>query len=234
MRLGQMARKLSITPSEIIRLLASHNIILDDNANTRLETTQIDIILKEFAPEMIQQPTVESPQAPTELPESSFQDNVVAAEVVPEAQSPSTEEQAEVIKAPRIPLSGLKVLGKIDLPEPKKKEGDPLAAEEDMAPSRERKNNLTGKRQGRDQRNYKNPVTLQREEEMKEESERRKEKAAQDKERKTQNYLSKVKTSPSTKAVRLFFDEPVIEVEKEVVREEPKSLWARLVGWLRT
>ena len=232
MRLGQMSRKLAISPSEIIAYLATHNISVDDNTNTRLDDTHVDLVLKRFAPHLTTQeiePLTLTADNEGVTPPDSQADYLEQG--LPATEPQSAPEENDVIKAPKIELSGLRVLGKIELPETKKKEV-PLTEKEQSDAKPEQRGSYQERRQTRDRRSYKNPISAQREKEMQEELEKRKEKAAIEKEKKTQNYLKKVKLSPPTKAARLNQDEQVVEMTQEELMEKPRSWFGKLIDWL--
>jgi hypothetical protein len=260
MRLGQLARKLSISPSEILGYLAIRNINIEENANSRLETEHVRLILQKFAPDQLgildvqpplQASSIDALAEPSIHPSRITHNEEVQEEVLVNKMEPAIEndvesyseqeppaiqliEEGEVIKAPKIALSGLKVLGKIELPEPKKKEQETSVGEDEGSVKEEQPRRILQQRkQTRDQRPYKNPVALQREREMKEELQKREQKAEQEKERKTQNYLKKVKMSPPTKAVRMV-DEPLEQMTNEHLKEESKSWFGKLIKWLST
>jgi len=235
MRLGQMARKLAVSPSEIIQFLATQHISVDENANTRLEDIHVEMLQRKFAPLVVFSQAV-PPLAVEIVPEASVPESET---VTPIHIHPIESDKApDVIKAPKIALSGLKVLGKIELPDAKKKDDDlkELPDNQELTnttPRVERKAGNLPKKAVHYHKQYKNPVALQREKETQEELDRRKEMAAREKERKTKNYLKKVKLSPPTKAVRLV-EEPVMQMTDAELKEEPKSWWGKLVKWVST
>jgi len=176
---------------------------------------------------------------------------------------PLVSEQRDTIRAPKVELAGLKVLGKIDLPETKKKETvtdeaakpEGSASEENQSPSEESKPRTDRREEGssrsrgdrrnpddrrrsrsnqtREQRSYQNPIAAQREREIEAERERLKKKAAEDKERRTQNYEKRVKHSPPTKAARII-EEPVEELDTEALNARPTSWFGKFVQWLKS
>ncbi|HET9055191.1 MAG TPA: hypothetical protein VFM90_13515, partial [Cyclobacteriaceae bacterium] len=185
MRLGQLARKLSLRPSQLVDLLTLNNIPTEEGSNTRLADEHTLLIVQHFAPgslEEIMQP-VEDVAEPESLPVAEAvistepdQSPEPVEEPVTHSEEPpvpSGEEQpeSEVIRVQKIALSGLKVLGKIDLPEPKKKEPrmeDETPGEE---PSKTRRNPPKSKHPKREQRNprtWRNPVEAQRNRETRE------------------------------------------------------------------
>ena len=143
MRLAQLARKLAIRPTEIVEFLTVRNITIDNDSNTRLEDDHVALIMQKFAParaaEVAAELVIEKEKEHEVVPEKETIAEPVAPAAIEttELVSPASEElleKAEVIKAPKVELSGLKVLGKIELPAPKKKEPE-LPAEEAADPS---------------------------------------------------------------------------------------------------
>jgi hypothetical protein len=264
MRLGQLSRKISIRTNEIVALLAQRGVVVEDSFNARVEDEHVQYVISHFAPHLnipsepqtgqgqvaepvesttpsdVMQPVEPSPEPQEAVAEDEH--NSSAKEV----QQPSEEgvskpvesglvnEVNGVIKAPKVELQGLKVLGKIELPEPKKKETgtEPDEAQPLEQPSRQtdpakRKN--AQKPRGAYDRPKKNPVVLERERRAREEEEQRKRKAELEKNRKTQHYHKRVKPKGPTKAVRIH-NEEVAPVED--LRVEPTTLWGRFVKWL--
>jgi hypothetical protein len=253
MRLGQLARKLAIIPAEIVDFLAMNNIRIDESTNTRLEHEQLMLVINHFAParaeefntpatdetqdipEEINSPRVEAVVPGTIVPEPVIsvpdiqQEMAVIEErnIIPDAEQ---EQKIEVIKAPKVELAGLKVLGKIELPEPKKKEQKPATESvESTATSStpdstgspagdQRSDSKEGRRKSHhksdrtsDQRNKrprKNPIALQREREAHQAQLKREAEAKNEKERRTLYYQNRVKASVPTKPARLIAELP--------------------------
>src|SRR5688572_17940049 len=115
MRLGQLARKLEVKPSDIVSYLATKNIRIEENTNTKLDTEVVTQVLSHFAPHLnvAQVPTKEV--SITDAPDVIQDATVSVPEEVAPLSSPlasvleDTPEETEVIKAPKIELSGLKV-----------------------------------------------------------------------------------------------------------------------------
>ncbi len=251
MRLGQLARKLAIRPSEIAEFLASKHIQIEEGSNTRLEDDHVAMIMKEFALSANAELAAEldfnedpddgdSRLLETKTDEKErYSDEKLIAEISSPAGSVQ-EEKPAVIKAAKVELPGLKVVGKIDFPEPKKKEPSADAAPpEEQPPAREeekkrrwedRKTSLSRKERSVP-RETKNPIALQREREAMEAEKKRGADAELEKEKRTQHYLRKVKVSSPTKKVRMV-DEPIMEMS--AIPDEPKSLLGRFVKWLTT
>jgi hypothetical protein len=240
MRLGQLSRKLGISTTEIINFLASKNIAIGEDSNSKIEEEPTAWVIKKYAPELLEIPTTpeEKPQ-PIELVEmpvtTEVAESVVVLSAMNEQPTSELESLPEVIKAPKIELSGLKVLGKIEIPEKKKKETsvEDILLEKPIVEVE--KKVRTDRRPS--QRDYeevprKNPVTLQREREEREAEKRRKEQLLRAKEKKSQHYQNKVKVQVATKRIKMI-EEPLekIDAPAEVT---PTTWWGKFKKWLRT
>lgn len=279
MRLGQLARKLAVRPAEIVEFLATSNIRIDDGTNARLDDEYVVRIIQHFAParlEEIMQPAVEEVQEVVSdnniieinnlEPEAAIETVVVEPEpvIIPslqeEIQSVPTEtktivadiqeeDNTEVIKAPKVELAGLKVLGKIELPEPKKKETAKLPEEEtsttpedkdkiqEPAPVRPTRNRSEGRKnytsERRSQQSRRNPIALQREHEAREAELKREEEAKREKERRTLYYQQRVKASVPTKPARLI-DEPLMQMTSDHLDKTPTTWLGKFWKWFRS
>ncbi len=238
MRLGQLARKLAIRPSEIVVFLSSKGIGIEENSNTRLDDNLVGLVIQHFDPQgktVIIEAEPVAPQPSSELPEEIKEEKIelpFAEEPVVtsfEENEPTPAEKTEVIKAQRVELSGLKVVGKIDLPEPKKKVAEPKVENSD---NDEVQRPRVRKERREQKQGWKNPIAAEREREAREAEQKRQARAAEDKERRTRNYQNRVKASVPTKRVKLV-DEPVTEL---VTVEAPpaKTLVGRFLRWLKS
>lgn len=244
MRLGQLARKLGIRPAEIVEFLGASQIQIDEGSNTRLAVEHVVLITRQFAPAAeeegveVQSDKVES--APEEVPPMTISTENKTDDFLEETVDEKAftgPEQVEVIKAPKIELAGLKVLGKVDLPEPKKTENPPAPlelphpGETERKLQREEKKVYDNRKQRQDQRPRKNPIALEREREAAAQRRKREEQDAREKERRRLNYLKKVRMSPPTKAMRIV-NEPVMEMSAEELAEDPKTWLGKFIKWL--
>lgn len=271
MRLAQLARKISVTPAEIVRFLQINGESTAD-VNSRLTEQQLRAILSHLAPgrvdEILEQ---DKTNAESEQPEIvQIQQEVInkledALSIQPELLIEKTQEPpllienseeivlegeetknpfegVDLIKAPKVTLTGLKVVGKIDLPEPKKKEPEIKPIEEIESEIKEtatpqiskkigKGSNKFSERRERSERPRRNPVALQREREAREAEERKKEEIRREKERRTQYYNSRVKQGAPKRAARLI-DEPLEALHE--IKEEPKTIWGKIWRWLTT
>ena len=235
MRLGPLARKLERTPTEIIEFLSSKSIVIDEGVNSKLEQAHIALILQQYAPELRadffqnEDETTAGLPATTPVEEPGTGGNA-SPEPAPDVEEPSQPEAGEVIRAPKVELAGLKVLGKIDLPEPKKKTETPQENETSAEPPKEFKRERRNQNFKKSGRPAKNPVAMQREQEALEAQRKREEELKLQKERRTQNYLKKVKPHQPTKAAKLIREEAV-QLSSAELKERPKTWWGKLVHW---
>gem|GEM_PF-474630 len=254
MRLGQLARKLAVRPIEIVNFLAFKDILVEDGSNTRIEDDHVAMIVRKFAPERAEALLAHPNTAESADDEAHVHVERIApihdeptgelanaeAEKSPDGVKP--EEKLELIKASKIELSGLKVLGKIDLPETKKKESPPADLESpgESTPAEPGRNPWPPERktypQRRDRQNSpprKNPIALQREREETEAEERKRAQIERDKEKRALHYRKKVKEAPPTKRVKMV-EEPVEELPASELIEPPKTWWGKFLRWLNT
>lgn len=240
MRLSQLARKLALRPSEVVTFLSAYQITLEEGLHARLTEEQVEKVVRHFAPDRLhelkgepqEEPQPEVKEEPVAVKEE--EPEIIAPVVAAIVASEVPEEKAEVIKAPKVELAGLKVLGKIELPEARKKTGEQPSETTDTPQQSERpRREERRKRPDRDRqqhapRTHKNPVTLQREQEQQEAEEKRKEKARREKEKKAEYYYSRVRSGAPTKAMR-YMEEPLEEIKEQ--KPAPKGFWGRFVSW---
>jgi len=222
MRLGQLARQLSISPDKIVSFLGSRDIAVDSHNNARIDDIYVDLVLREFAPgnetlrqQVIQIPDSESVEASTENGSASVDLSV---------------ESPELIKAPKVELPGLRVLGKIELPEKKKPEPPKENQDETNNESPRPVHVSRNPRRNQPPRDRKNPVTLAREREEREKQHKLEEERAREKERKAAYYQKRLRPQPPTKAARMIQEE--VEEMPALPAERPKTIWGRFMRWL--
>jgi hypothetical protein len=137
MRLSQIGRKLNTTQSDIIKTLESLGEIAPTSGNSKLTDNQIALLYKayKYNPEEEKEEVVEEAEIKEEIVEpvtkeepiieveEIIEETPIVEEVVTpkEDETPKTE-PIEVIRAKKIKLEGIKVLGKIELPEKPVKE----------------------------------------------------------------------------------------------------------------
>lgn len=235
MRLGQLSRKIGISTSEIIKFLTANNITINDDSNTKIEDEYANFVTKKYAPHLLQSMvTTIADEKAEEVKIETLVEEVETDE--PKEQVEESVEQLlpEVIKAPKIELSGLKVLGKIDLPEKRKMEEE-VATDKEVFATGE---SIKPERKPQPRREFvdrpvRNPIAVQREREEREAIKKRKEQTQKEKEKKTYNYLSKVQVKAPIKKAR-HTKEEFEEVRVVVAKKEPTTLWGRFMKWLNT
>jgi hypothetical protein len=215
MRLGQLSRKLSVSIDELVQFLAAQGVPIENHSNTRLEHYHEEALRKRY-------PLDATPGADSVEPPGTPPAEIAVAPDVEEEKAPPAE-MPELIKAPKVELSGLKVLGKIELPESKKKE--PKA--DDM-----RRNDQRLQSAPQRQRPRTNPIAKQRELAAREEQKQREERLRLEKERKTQFYLKRLKAQAPPKPVRMY--EETTEMSAAENEPAPSSLWGKFMRWLNS
>ncbi len=258
MRLGQLARKLEIRSSEIVEFLSRNNIQIEDGSNTRVEDDHTKLVIGHFNPALlIEQEITETVEAQIEVVElaepekeatiSITEENInpqPVLETLPEViEQSSSENVIEIIKAPKTELPGLKVLGKIELPEPKKKEVI-KPAEEGVSENQieSLRSNRTPRQERRPARNntkrdeqWKNPIALQREREAREAQEKRKAQLELEKEKRMVHYLKKVKKAEQpVRTARLENEEKLNQSGPKQIEKAPRTWIGKIIRWFST
>lgn len=263
MRLGQLSRKIAVRSNDIVDFLAKQGVNLEDSFNARVDDEHVQVVISHFAPHLLSESLPTDPGVfvndsiqelnPPEQPQSNEPDSQPEGSISDSASENETEnfnKEAEqeagtvaldvinevngVIKPPKVELQGLKVLGKIELPEPKKKEPESSSDQEGIAPApaeraeSRRQKNASRPRRAHD-RPRKNPVAMERERRAREQEEERKQQDELEKQRKAQYYQKRVKPKGPTKAIRIHNEEVA---PAEDIQPQPKSLWGRFVKWL--
>lgn len=243
MRLGQLARKLAIRPSQLVDYLSARQVYFEEGSNAKLNDEYVRDIVTHFAPDRLMEllaiqkeeaeaePMIEQKMLPElTTPEPAKIDD--AGELVQD-ESP---EKPEVIRAPKVELSGLKVVGKIDLPQPKKKETTSEPSTE-LSPEVKREDRPRQKHKKVERRergeSWQNPIALQREREAREKEAQRRAAIERAKEKKKEHYLKRVKGGQPTKPVRIS-DEPTEYYESTQQQAKPRTWWGRFMRWLNS
>ncbi|SKC82352.1 hypothetical protein [Ohtaekwangia koreensis] len=222
---------------EVQEVVSDKNIIEINNLEPE---AAIETVVVEPEPVIIPSLQEEIQSAPAET-------KIIVADVQEDDKTEVIEDKTEVIKAPKVELAGLKVLGKIELPEPKKKEIAKLPEEEtsatpedkvqEPAPVRPTRNRSEGRKnytsERRSQQPRRNPIALQREHEAREAELKREEEAKREKERRTLYYQQRVKASVPTKPARLI-DEPVMQMTSDHLDKTPTTWLGKFWKWFRS
>ncbi len=238
MRLAQLARKLSVRPSEIVDLLAKENLFFDDGSNAKLNDDVVKKVVLSLAPNQLSEIMKEQVAEAEPETESILENKILEQEQSNKPESahvaPAIEVNIpeEIIRAPKVELAGLKVLGKIDLP-PSRKQEEIKTISEGTEPIAKREQRERSARQPRADKPWRNPLALQREREARENEEKKQAAIKQEKERKRQHYLERVKPGKVVKAIRAY-DEPEQEQIQITPESKPKTWWGKFFKWLNT
>lgn len=239
-----------IRPAEITALLEMNGFRIENGSNTRLADEHVALVKAHFGgsrseagSEILkvghhEQGEIDSFSAEQgDLPESEMPDERQnASGPVDDPAAETTQEEAPgLIKAPKVKLPGLKVVGKVSLPE--KKPGSKTPGEVDHEPSASKlEKGAATKQEGeaygsKFQRPNSNPLARRREREAREAEKKERVRSERMKERRTEMYLRKVRISVPSKPARLH-QEDVVELWEET--EDPRpGLWGKFVRWLR-
>jgi hypothetical protein len=252
MRLGQLARKLSLSQTDVLEFLSRKNIHIEGDSNARISDEHTTLVIQHFNPALllaepekeIVVPEIVPPVAESKKSEEIKQEEIreIPSDLTP-SQIETVDEKVELIKASKAELPGLKVLGKIELPETKKKE-EPKISEGESAeaqptteapPPPRRISRPEPRKNFRDNREqqWKNPIEAKREREAREAEEKRREQIEIDKELRTKHYQQKVKkSSQPTRSVKKV-DEPLEEMVNDD-RPIPRTWLGKFMRWLST
>jgi hypothetical protein len=251
MRLGQLARRLSLRPNQLVDFLAKNGIQIDPSSNTRLEDSHVEIIVQHYAPGSLDKIENEPDEIEEVLPVMEAEKPALEPIVFtqPLADESKTAEEIEVIRVQKIELSGLKVLGKIELPEPKKKElTDEQKTEEVSEVSvietplvekivKPRTPNRKPAHQNNErpqQRPWKNPLESQREREARKAEEKKRVEIESVRERRKKHYEEKVKAVAQPKRAKPVKDQPEVKKKPVDTRPVPKTWFGKFLRWWTT
>lgn len=240
MRLGQLARKLNIRPADVIAALPQNSLPPESNSNTRLTDEQVKEVVQFFRPatwETLLQEVTESDvrgdgevgEASEECtPERPEEGQTITASV--ELNPGHSEEKPELIKAPKIELPGLKVVGKIELPQKKVNEVKQQTTAEETQPARKTYPAKQTRRQDLN-RHKRNPVAVARERQQRELEKQKQLEAEREKERRTKKYQAKV-----SGLKRIKENKPkatsVMAAQHPAAASQPSSVWEKFKKWL--
>lgn len=263
MRLGQLSRKLDVTISDIINYLSENGIEVNEHPNVKLDEETEAKVINAFSPkgnslisnepaEIVDEREEEVSTETSQLekitePEPEISEEIPAENEIEQTTIEPSEEEPEeeiaVIKTPKIKLQGLKVVGKIDLPEPKSKEPEkkPEPKEEDLDLDKVKIVRHSYKNKRRkfteeewEERRIRNKKAKQHREEA-ERKKRKKHEEQAKKRKKQQHYLERIQKEQTmqqkNKKKKKKSRKPV-EVEPQDVK--PKTVLGKFWRWLNT
>lgn len=250
MRLIQLARELNISPGVLEDHLRASGSNTDINSNIRLDETTVIQLVEALAPARLKEfqgrqqrltseaqaaALVTAEAAPAEPVQPSADEVTVREELSADVQSDAVV-LPDIIRAPKVELPGLKVVGKIELPEPPKKPEPQQPATEEASATDQRRGysrsdrGQAGRRERRPQRDD-NPIARERERQQRLAEKKRQEEIRRKKELRARAYEqsqarrqaaagSKKKKSATSNG------------QEEVVRPRPKTFFGRFWRWL--
>ena len=251
MRLRQLSRKLDVDTEKVIHYLKASNLPCEDDSNAKLSDEQVELLIEKFGPiDEVTPEETETIVVPVfEDQEVVQEETIVAEEKVVEEEVERTETQPlefastpppnqdettpvpEVIRAPKVELTGLKVVGKIELRTPKQKEESEEETEGEVV---QQPKVSRAKSNGR-QRNQprKNTLTIaeQRQREEKRKLRRKKEAEEQAKNKKRENYLKKVKAKTKTEAKKITIEKTAKPIQSNPTKKV--GLITKFFNWMR-
>ena len=252
MRLVQLARQLGITQSDLLEFLSQQGFPHPEGFNTKIDDETVGLIRQHF-----QQTNSESVEdnepieevatisnAVIETPESDPVNHVSPAEsqeeILPEEHKEIAPAEKEVIRAKKIKLEGIKILGKIDLPEPVVKEKPVEDNPKEKPSGRKRNSSKDQRKDNRYDRRRTKPETyeqkLKKQEREAQKKKRDREKKLKDKKKKFYQEKRSTITTPTQlkgkKKKKKATAEKSNHKKKEVVyhKNPIRRLWAWLNG----
>ena len=262
MRLSQLARKLELSPTDLILFFEKNKIVKYNSPNNKIEEEDLPIALNHFKPEElvaeIGEETSNEPISLEIITDKKNDENMELSEsysTITDGESIKQDslkdpvDKIEVIRMPKIKLEGVKVVGKIDLPDPVKKvknenNGKSADQQKDMEgvsvkniKNEYKKTNKRSPRQKSKRQNSRSVLSyeerLQREERRKIQEQQRAKKLKKD--QKKNHYLKNVQSNitPATKKKK---NKKSDELELEPIKNRPeyknpiKKFWAWLNG----
>lgn len=208
MRLGQAARKFETTTDKLVKILAEEFREVNDHPNIKLTDEEVAYFealyqpkakeeVESIVPNKEETTSLELPEAEKEEKEENIEPSEEKPELVDslrpqvftlENEFTEKTKSLEKYKAEKPALDGLKVLGKIDLPEPKPKEEKESKAERSEKRQQERR-----KREDRKQRHHKNAAIEERKRQERIAKRKKVEAEKREKELKKKHYEKQVK-----------------------------------------
>lgn len=196
--------------------------------------------LNEAEKQSVEVPLAEEIEREVETPKPSG-DEVIQTdkllELLDSEEPPAGLDKIKLIKAPKKELSGLKVVGKVDLPEPKKKEekSSDIVTEKDL---REYRNPRKKRQPLTEEEREKRRLKAKRKKEAYEAQveKRKKERAEQEqKARKEKHYQQKLEQAKAAKIKQQTKQKPTqIQKNEEEKRPQPKTMLGKFWRWMNT
>ncbi len=255
MRLGQLSRKLEVESSTIVKVLKEHFREVNNHPNVKILDEEYDFLLNRFGPKPLtpaEESSIEIPIEPKEVIEETeakdaspkketpvFVESLRPRVITLESEFDQKKRELESYKAEKPELEGLKVVGKIELPEPKPKapkvdnkdaegsEGTKTVDERNLRPRNKRKDNR--------QRVNRSPAEERKRAEQLA-NRRKAQEERQLKELKKKHYEENVKAKlekPKRKKKKKFVQQFEATIQQDQVQKQPQKSSNPLVRFWR-
>ncbi|MEQ8924935.1 MAG: translation initiation factor IF-2 N-terminal domain-containing protein, partial [Fulvivirga sp.] len=195
MRLSQLARKLGVTQTDINELLLEKGFEAPEGGNSKLTEEQVTALYKHFdipvftepeelkklEPEVVEEEVIDEPHDEVKEEDSSDKEKQAKIEETPKTEEPVVEKKGitvdditeenipsfDVVRAKKVKLEGIKVIGKIDLPEPKPKPDKKEKSEEELA-NHDKRSPRRGSKYNKGNRRKREPLTFEQKQRLEE------------------------------------------------------------------
>lgn len=248
MRLGQLSRKLDVDSEAIVKLIEKNFREVNNHPNIKISDEELEFVVQHFAPAQLEPeeskeadvvtedvaentPVEDATEEEPKTEKPAFVEALRPKVITLEEEFNEKKKELETFKAEKPELEGLKVVGKIDLPEPKPKA--PKEPKEENTPNDSQTINERGLRQrnqkkGNRKNNNRNPVEAARkraENQLKREKEAHLKKL---KEQKKKHYEETVKAKiadkPKKKKKKKFVEQQAVQATQQSSKHQtPKS-----------
>lgn len=253
MRLAQLARKIGITQGEIVEVLTKSGFHTQENGNTKLGEEEIDHLYAHYKIDTKtdsdsednveieldstsseeEEEGLEQTADIEDIPDPLQKDDmgVSVEDATPDEEEPSElheqESEPEIIRAKKVKLEGIKVVGKIDLPEPvEPKETEETTKEKKRPVKIERRRKE--RKKGRKKLSYSEKV---KKEELKAERDK-KQKERLIKQKKKQHYFENVQPKVAAKPRKKTSKKKVQNTVPKRVKPQYKNPLRKFWAWL--
>ncbi len=252
MRLGQLSRKLEVDSSVIVKVLKEHFREVNNHPNIKIQEEELAFLTSHFAPKSA---TPAGTEMPTETPQKTEKPETTEESVqkedkekVTEAKKPEYVESLrpkvitlenefsektrslESFKVEKPELEGLKVVGKIDLPEPKPKtkpeqettkESSQATGKTNTIDEKGARQRYTDKKRRPKTRNNRNPVEARKKKAEYLERKKKEQEEKRLKELRKKHYEEKLKNKSSEKAPKKKKKKNVKSVPSQAQPQKP-------------
>ena len=215
MRLGQLSRQLEVSSDKIVKVLADNFREVNNHPNIKITEEELAFLVVHFSPSQtesnddkdaplselieekieIESESESEPSAQEKKNVPEFVESLRPQIITLEEEFNAQKEDLESYKAEKVELEGLKVVGKIELPEPPiRKEKPTTGTENKEEESEEIKSFKRKPRRNGNRKPRLNPIEYQRQKEERQAEKRKEQEEKRKKELKKKHYETQVKS----------------------------------------